>query len=56
MTFLSWNLTVDLTSSTFATTLSPSLIVIGNLPIFTKTFPNNLGIIFIKGSDATKVS
>jgi hypothetical protein len=38
------------------TTRSPSLIARGNLPILTKTLPNNFGICFNKASDAIKTS
>ena len=47
---------MDLISATFESTVSLSPIVRGNLPIFTKTLPNNLGIYLIKGSLATNVS
>jgi len=49
-------LTVDRTSKTLEAGLSLSVIIMGNLPIFTKTLPNNLGIFFINVSEATKQS
>jgi len=36
--------------------LSYSATIRGNLPILTKTLPNNFGIYFIKDSEANKVS
>lgn len=55
-TFLSWNLTVLLSSLTLSSTFSFSPIATGNFPILVKTLPSNLGICFIKDSEAIKIS
>jgi hypothetical protein len=55
-TFFNWNLTVCLISLTLSSTFSFSPKATGNFPILVKTLPSNLGICFIKDSEAIKTS
>mmetsp|Transcript_18542 Transcript_18542/g.46770 ORF Transcript_18542/g.46770 Transcript_18542/m.46770 type:complete len:205 (+) Transcript_18542:310-924(+) len=52
--FLSWNLTVDLTSSTLSDMMSPWVIRPGNLPALLRPGPKRRGIILIRASEARK--
>ena len=54
--FLDWNLTVCFTSLILSTSLSPSVIAIGNFPILTNTFPNNFVTCFATESEAKRTS
>lgn len=54
--FFDWNFIVCLISNILSTTLSPSVIAIGNFPIFTSTFPNSLVVCLATESEASKIS
>ena len=54
--FFDWNFTVCFISCILSTTLSPSVMAIGNFPIFTNTFPNNFVVCLATESEANKIS
>ena len=54
--FLDWNFTVCFISVILSTARSPSVIAIGNLPIFTNTFPRSLVTCLATESDAIRTS
>ena len=54
--FFDWNLTVCFISAILSSAFSPSAIAMGNLPIFTNTFPNNFVTPLAIESEAIKTS